>query len=123
MMPARDDGSATPAFHGSDRGARAVHHAVHVDAHDESVDVVGQRLDIGVADRDPGVEEGDVDTAELALDGPERGVHLTRLADVGAVEHSADGVGDSAAGVVGEVDDADPCAFRCHQFGRRPADP
>ena len=75
-----------------------------------------------MTDRDAGVEERDVDAAQLAFDIRERGVDVVRLTDVGPMEDAPDRLGDRSTGVVGQVDDANTGAFCSQAFGRRLAD-
>ena len=58
---------------------------------------VGERGDVGDADRDPGVQVRDVDAAELELARGERVVDLGRVAGVGVDEDPVDRVGDRHA--------------------------
>ena len=100
-----DDRAAAPA-HRADGRPDPEHDAVDVDAHDPAVRLVGELGDVVDPDRDTGVEEGDVDGAELVGTARERGVGVGRLADVGLHEDPADLAGDRAAVGVVDVDDS-----------------
>ena len=67
-----DDRAAAPSGHRRHHGPDPEHHAVHVGPHDPPVLLVGQGADVGLAGRDAGVEEGQVDPARLVLDPGDR---------------------------------------------------